>query len=438
MVMILGQAMDRRNQAPLVDSSACLCRVERSVAGAAAARLMPRAKACVQPSLRASIHPLKPKRSPGRDHRGGAGGGGRQCPLIPGLPDDLAVACLVRVPRGDHWKLRLVCKRWFRLLAGNYFYGLRRRLGLAEQWVYAVKCDGDGRVSWDVLDPARRAWRALPPVPGEYAAAVGFGCAVLGGCHLYLFGGSDPRRGPMRRVVFYSARSNRWHRAPDMLRRRHGFGCCVMGNRLYVAGGEGCGGGGGLRSVEVFDPAKNRWSFVSDMAASLMPFVSAVHGERWYVKGLGAQRQVMSQVYSPETDAWSAAHELDAMVTGWRSPSVSLGGRLYAADCKDGCRLRAYDEAAGAWSGRVDSGQHAGSSHAVEAAAMVALHGKLCVIRNDMSVSVVDVAAAASPRWETVVGKGQIKAFVTNLLSAIAGGRRRAKNRVLHCQVLEA
>jgi hypothetical protein len=361
-----------------------LCRVERSVAGAAAARLMPRAKACAQPSLRASIHPLKPKRSPGRDHRGGGGaggGGGRQCPLIPGLPDDLAVACLIRVPRGDHWKLRLVCRRWSRLLAGNYFYGLRRRLGLAEQWVYAVKRDGEGRVSWDVLDPARLAWRALPPVPGEYAGAAGFGCAVLGGCHLYLLGGSDPRRGPMRRVVFYSARSNRWHRAPDMLRRRHGFGCCVMGNRLYVAGGEGCGvgggGGGGLRSVEVFDPAKNRWSFVSDMAASLMPFVSAVHGGRWYVKGLGAQRQVMSQVYSPEADAWSAAHELDAMVTGWRSPSASLGGRLYAADCKDGCRLRAYDEAAGAWSGRVDGGQHAGSSHAVEAAAMVALHGKL-------------------------------------------------------------
>ncbi|KAL5208345.1 hypothetical protein ABZP36_032780 [Zizania latifolia] len=425
--------MDRRNQAPLVDSSGCLCRVERSVAGAAAARLVPRSKACVQPSLRASIHPLKQKRSPGR-----SSGGGGQWQLIPGLPDDLAVACLIRVPRADHWKLRMVCKKWFRLLAGNYFYGLRRRLGFAEQWLYAVKCDGDGRVSWDVLDPARRAWRALPPVPCEYAGAVGFGCAVLGGCHLYLFGGRDPRRGPMRRVVFYSARSNRWHRAPDMLRRRHCFGACVIGNRLYVAGGEG--GGGGLRSAEVFDPAKNRWSFVSDMAAALMPFVSAVHGGRWYVKGIGAQRQVLSQVYSPETDAWSALLELDSMVTAWRSPSVSVGGRLYAADCKDGCRLRAYDEAAGAWSCCVDSGHHLGSSHAVEAAAMVALHGKLCVVRNDMSVSVVNVAAGpggGGPRWETVAGKGQIKTFVTNLLSSIAG-RGRAKNRVLHCQVLEA
>ncbi|XP_062223762.1 F-box/kelch-repeat protein At1g55270-like [Phragmites australis] len=423
--------MERRNQAPLVDTSACLCRVDKSSVAAAARRISV-SKACVQPSLRASIHPLKPKASPQKGDRSRGG----QCPLLPGLPDDLAIACLIRVPRADHWKLRLVCQRWFRLLAGNYFYGLRRRLGLAEQWVYAVKRDvRDGHVSWDVLDPARGAWRALPPVPREYADADGFGCAVLGGCHLYLLGGTDPRRGPLRRVVFYSARSNRWHRAPDMLRRRHCFGTCVMGNRLYVAGGES-GGGGGLRSAEVFDPAKNRWSFVSDMAVAMVPFVSALHGGRWYVKGLGAQQQVLSQVYSPESDSWSVV--LDGMVTGWRSPSACLDGRLYAADCKDGCRLRAYDDAVDAWTICIDSKQHRRSSQAAEAAAIVALHGKLFVVRNDMSVSAVDVAAGAgNQRWETLAGKAHAKSFVTGLLSNMAG-RGGTKNRILHCQVFEA
>jgi hypothetical protein len=163
-----------------------------------------------------------------------------------------------------------------------------------------------------------------------------------------------------------------------------------------------------------------------------------LHSGRWYVKGLGAERQVLSQVYTPETDTWSTVAALDGMVTGWRSPSACLDGRLYAADCKDGCRLRAYDEAADAWSGCTDSRHHLGSSHALEAAAMVSLRGKLCVVRNDMSVSVVDVAdGAGNQRWETLAGKGQIKSFVTNLLSSIAG-RGRAKNRVLHCQVLEA
>ncbi|KAL6888292.1 hypothetical protein ACP4OV_009318 [Aristida adscensionis] len=438
--------MDRRNRAPLVDSSACLCRSEKSAAAAVAARRLPMPKSCVEPSLRASIHPLKPRASP--RHGGDRSRGGQPWPLLPGLPDDLAIACLVRVPRGDHCKLRLVCRRWHRLLAGNYFYGLRRRLGLAEQWLYAVRRDArDGRVSWEVLDPARArggggggggggaAWRALPPVPREYAGADGFGCAVLGGCHLYLLGGRDPGGGgAMRRVVFYSARSNRWHRAPDMLRRRQCFAACAIGGRLYVAGGES--GGGGLRSAEVFDPAKNRWSFVSDMAAAVVPLVGAVHGGRWYVKGLGAQQQVLSQAYSPESDEWSVV--LDGMVTGWRSPSACLAGRLYAADCKDGCRLRAFDEAAGAWTACADSKQHRGTAQAVEAAAIVALHGKLCVVRNDMSVSAVDVAAGeGSQAWEVLAGKGHGKSFVAGLLSNIAG-RSRAKNHILHCQVLEA
>ncbi|CAN6237492.1 unnamed protein product [Urochloa humidicola] len=442
--------MDTRNRtAPVVDSSACLCRVDRSSA-AAAARRIPLSKACVQqPSLRASIHPLKPKAPPRSGDRSRGGG---QCPLLPGLPDDLAIACLIRVPRADHWKLRLVCRRWRRLLAGNYFYALRRRLGLAEQWLYAVRRDGGGggggRVSWHVLDPSSRgAWRALPPLPEEYAAADGFGCAVLGGCHLYLLGGADPRRaagggggggGAMRRVVFYSARSNRWHRAPDMLRRRQYFGACVIGNRLYVAGGETGGGGGGLKSAEVFDPAKNRWSFVAEMAAAMVPFVGAVRGGRWYVKGLGAGQEVLSQAYSPETDTWAVV--LDGMVTGWRRPSCCLGGRIYAAGCRDGCRLRAYDEAAGAWAAAADSKHHRGSSQAAEAAAIVALHGRLCVVRNDMSVSAVDVAAAGAgdeKRWETLAGKAQAKSFVTGIFSNLAG-RGRDKSRVLHCQVLEA
>ncbi|TVU02503.1 hypothetical protein EJB05_24748 [Eragrostis curvula] len=432
--------MDRRNRAPLVDSSACLCRLDKS--SAAAARRFPLPKGCVEPSLRASIHPLKPKASP----RQGGGGGDRssraagQCPLLPGLPDDLAIACLTRVPRADHWKLRLVCRRWQSLLAGNYFYGLRRRLGLAEPWLYAVRRDSrDGRVSWDALDPsaAGASWRALPPVPREYAGADGFGCAALGGCHLYLLGGRDPRRGgAMRRVVFYSARSNRWHRAPDMLRRRHCFGAAVIGNRLYVAGGESGGGSGGIKSAEAFDPAKNRWSIVADMAAAMVPFVGAVHGGRWYLKGIGAGQQVVSQVYSPEADAWSVV--LDGMVTGWRSPSACLDGRLYAADCKDGCRIKAYDEAAGEWNACVDSKQHRGSSQAVEAAAIVALDGRLCVVRNDMSVSAVNVAAGTGKeQWETLVGKSHAKNFVTDILSNIAG-RGRAKNTILHCQVLEA
>ncbi|XP_072959782.1 F-box/kelch-repeat protein At1g55270-like [Typha angustifolia] len=426
--------MERRNQPPLVDSSACLCRVDaglKTVAGAK--KYVPGAKHCIQSNIRASIHPAQPKAARGdRNHR--------QSPLLPGLPDDLAIACLIRVPRAEHRKLRLVCKRWHRLLAGNYFYNLRKSLGITEEWIYVIKRDRDGRISWDAFDPLNQIWHPLPPVPGEYSEALGFGCAVLSGCHLYLFGGKDPHKGSMRRVIFYSARTNKWHRAPDMFRRRHFFGSCVINNCLYVAGGESEGGHRSLRSVELYDPAKNRWSFISDMSTAMVPFIGVVYEGKWYLKGLGSQGQVLSEVYFPETDSWFPV--FDSMVSGWRHPSLCFKGQLYAVDCKDGCKLRIYDEATDSWSKFIDSKQHLGSSRALEAAALIPLNGKLGIVRNNMSISLVDVAGkdsggSSSQCWETISGKGQLKTFVTNLWSNIAG-RNRLKSHIVHCQILQA
>jgi hypothetical protein len=123
-------------------------------------------------------------------------------------------------------------------------------------------------------------WQPLPPVPLEYSDALGFGCAVLSGCHLYLFGGKDPVKGSMRRVVYYSARTNKWHRAKDMQRRRHFFGFCVINNCLFVAGGECEGVQRSLRSAEMYDPNKNKWSYISDMSTAMVPFIGVVFGGR--------------------------------------------------------------------------------------------------------------------------------------------------------------
>ncbi|XP_073062570.1 F-box/kelch-repeat protein At1g55270-like [Primulina eburnea] len=427
--------MDRVIQPPLVDTTACLCRVDaglKTVVGAK--KYVPGTKRCLRPDIKPSIHPSRQR--PPRDQNRS------QSPLLPGLPDDLAIACLIRVPRIEHCKLRLVCKRWYRLLAGNFFYSLRKNLGISEEWIYVLKRDKDGKISWLAFDPIYQLWQPLPPVPKEYSEALDFGCAIISGCHLYLFGGKDPVKGCMRRVVFFSARTNKWHRAPDMLRRRHFFGSCVINNRLYVAGGENEGVHRSLRSAEVYDPNKNRWSFISDMSTAMVPFIGVVYEGKWFLKGLGSHRQVLSEVYLPETDRWYPVY--DGMVTGWRSPSTTIDGHLYALDCKDGCRLRLYNKTTGTWTKHVDSKMHLGSSKALEAAALLPLNGKLCIIRNNMGITLVDVlksdhgpAATAEHLWETISGKGHLKTLVTNFLSNLAG-RNRLKNRIVHCHVLQA
>ncbi|KAI6681698.1 hypothetical protein NL676_035579 [Syzygium grande] len=315
-------------------------------------------------------------------------------------------------------------------------------LGIAEEWVYEIKRDRDGKISWHAFDPIYQLWQPLPPVPKEYSEALGFGCAVLSGCHLYLFGGKNPLKGSIRRVVFYSARTYKRHRAPDMLRRRHFFGSCVITSCLYVAGGENEGVHSTMRSAEVYDPNRNRWSFISEMSTAMVPFIGVVDEGKWYLKGLSSHRQVHSEVYQPETDSWFPVY--DGMVAGWRNPSVSFNGHLYALDRKNGCKLRVYDEVTDSWSKHIDSKMHLGNSQALEAAALVPLNGKLCVIRNNMSISVVDVSksdggrgATAEHLWETIAGKSQLRTMVTNLWSNL-GGRNRLKSHIVHCQVLQA
>ncbi|XP_020690260.1 F-box/kelch-repeat protein At1g55270 [Dendrobium catenatum] len=420
-------------QAPLVESVSCYCRVDAGLKTVAGARkLVPGAKLCIQPD----ILPNGPK--PRSQRRGRSR---TQAPFLPGLPDDLAIACLIRVPRADHKNLRLVCRTWNRLLSKNYFYSLRASMGMAEEWVYVFKRDRDGKISWHAFDPINQLWLPLPPVPAEYSEALGFGCAVLNGCNLYLFGGKDPLRGSMSRVVFYNARTNKWFRAPSMLCKRHFSGSCVLNNCLYVAGGECDGIHGTLQSAEVYDPNRNKWAFVGEMSNGMVPLIGVVYEEKWFIKGLDSNRQVVSEVYEPSSNSWSAVN--DGMVIGWRNPSISMNGRLYSSDCRDGCKLRVYDDATDSWRRFMDSKLHLGSSQSLEAAAFVSLNGKLAVIRNNMSISLVDVSnpgmsfeTNSAHLWETISGIGQLKTFMSNLWSSIAG-RTGLKSHIVHCQVLQ-
>ncbi|RZS07756.1 hypothetical protein BHM03_00038641 [Ensete ventricosum] len=423
-----------RVQAPLVDSVSCYCRVDAGLKTVAGARkFVPGAKLCLQPE----IVPHRPRIRNSRREKSRT-----QAPLLPGLPDDLAIACLIRVPRVEHLNLRLVCKRWNRLLSGNYYYSLRKKLGMAEEWVYVIKRGRDGKISWNAFDPNNQLWRPLPPVPADYSEALGFGCAVLSGCYLYLFGGKDPSKGSMRRVVFYNARTNKWHRAPDMLRKRHFFGSCVVNNCLYVAGGECEGNQRTLCSAEVYDPNKNRWTSIAEMSTGMVPFTGVVYEGKWFLKGLDSHGQDVSEVYAPTTNTWSAVS--GGIVTGCRNPSISLNGRLYASDCRDGCKLRVYEGATDSWNKFMDSKHHLGNSKAFEAASFVSLNGKLGIIRNNMSISLIDVTnpvnsieTNSARVWEAIAGKGQLKNFVSSLWSSLAG-RSWLKDHIVHCQVLQA
>lgn len=418
-----------------MDHKACICRVDEGLKTIAGAKKFVHGhggKLCLRPGVKTSIHPTRVVH---QRKRSGCGG---ESPFIPGLPDDLAIACLIRVPCSHLQKLRVVCWRWCRLLAGTYFYSLRRKFGLTEEWIYIIKRDKvDGRLSWDSFDPISRIWHPVPPLPTEYSQMVGFGCGVLDGSQLYLFGGNDPvKGGSMRRVIFYNARTNKWHRAPDMIRRRRFFFSCVMNNRLYVAGGMNANHT--LTTAEVYDPCTKRWSFISNMNTSMAPFGGVVYDGKWYLKGVGADGRVLSEFYLPETDQWYPV-VVNGMISGWRNPCVSFNGRIYDVGCKDGCKLRCYNEETDCWSKDSDSKNHLGSSLPQEATSLLSLNGKICVIRNNLSISLVNIAGDDRQQcWDLIAGdRPDMNIFFPNLWSNLFSvGRRAKKYQVVCSQVL--
>ncbi|CAK9193555.1 unnamed protein product [Sphagnum jensenii] len=231
--------------------------------------------------------------------------------LIPGLPEELALLILARVPRGAHALLRCVCKKWNEVLITNEFFELRKEVGLTEEWLYVLVKDEEDRLAWHVLDPADAKWRKLPVMPDatinnrEVAESSqeksswgwwiwtapsrgmrisglftgwfrrkGFldrtpfcGCSAgaIDGC-LYVLGGFS-KACAMKSVWRYESRTNEWTEAAAMESARAYCKTGVLDNKLYAVGGvdRGRGGLAPLQSAEVYDPKSDAWHPIPSM-----------------------------------------------------------------------------------------------------------------------------------------------------------------------------
>ena len=60
-----------------------------------------------------------------------------ECPLD-GLPFEILLHILARVPRSTHKSIRATCRTWAKLLRGTELYELRRDACLQEDWLYVL------------------------------------------------------------------------------------------------------------------------------------------------------------------------------------------------------------------------------------------------------------------------------------------------------------
>ncbi|KAG6383546.1 hypothetical protein SASPL_156702 [Salvia splendens] len=248
-------------------------------------------------------------------------------PLIPGLPDDIALQCLLRLPVDKHTACKAVSRRWYSLFGSKeQFFTLRKELGFHDPWLFVFayhKCNG--KIEWKVLDLTHLSWHTIPAMPCKDKV-----------CHRVS-------------VLKYEARRNRWTVMKQMITARSFFASGVIDGMIYVAGGNSTDLFE-LNSAEVLDPEKGMWRPVAGMGTMMSSYDAAVlNGKLLVTEGWFWPFYVVprGQIYDPSTDKWEDMAA--GLREGWTGSSVVMHSRLFVVTEHERTKLKVYDSGDDTW-----------------------------------------------------------------------------------------
>lgn len=283
--------------------------------------------------------------------------------LIPGLPEEVARECLIRVGFDQLPAVRRISRQWKAEVESPAYNRLRKAEGLArpalalvqarrelaEAGPAADKQSSAGGVPGNsyrmvLLDPAEGRWTPLPEVGGAsgslplfcQVAAVDGG--VEGRKRLVVVGGWDPETwAPTDSVLVYDFLTGAWRRGAAMPGpRRSFFACAAVGGKVFVAGGND-EEKNALRSALAYDPDADAWAALPDMAEERdEPRGLCVDGKFLVVGGYPTPAQGRfvgsAEWFDPATSTWSAVQEGfvdDGACPRTCSAAPEAGDRMY-------------------------------------------------------------------------------------------------------------
>ncbi|XP_021726324.1 F-box/kelch-repeat protein At1g30090-like [Chenopodium quinoa] len=275
-------------------------------------------------------------------------------PLIPGLPDDVALNCLLRLPVQSHGSCRAVCKRWHLLLGSKErFFSRRKELGLCDPWLFVLtfhKCTG--KIQWLVLDLTHFTWHTIPEMPcRDKVCPHGFRCvSVPSEGTLFVCGGMvSDMDCPLDVVLKYEIHKNRWTVMNQMITARSFFASGVIDGMVYVAGGNSADLYE-LDAAEVLDPVRGCWHPIANMGTNMASYDAAVLDgkllvtEGWLWPFFVSPR---GQVYDPINDNWE--NMAVGLREGWTGSSVVVYGCLFIVSEHERMKLKVYDGNSDSW-----------------------------------------------------------------------------------------
>ncbi|CAM6085690.1 unnamed protein product [Calypogeia fissa] len=274
--------------------------------------------------------------------------------LLPGLPEEIAMECLLRVSHTAFPQLQGVCKRWGELVTAQSFYAERKRVGTTQNCMCIVQAlpesnhaSPGGKHSYQsapvfglsVYDARNRSWSWLPPIP-DFPVGLPVFCRVVGlNDKLVLIGGWQPTSyEALRNVYMFNFSTQTWKRCADMPRSRSFFACGVIGNRVYVAGGHD-DNKNGLASADVYSPEEDRWEAIPDMSEERDECGGVVveNGTKLaIISGYSTTSQGQfvgsAEIYDPQVGCWTRVENMwkEGVSPGPFVMTQQNGGQLYA------------------------------------------------------------------------------------------------------------
>ncbi|KAG2326190.1 hypothetical protein Bca52824_008918 [Brassica carinata] len=293
--------------------------------------------------------------------------------LIPGLPSELAIECLVRVPYRFQSGLKSVSRSWRSLLSDSSFSRERMRCGRAELLLCLVqpltppnpasKAVGETllveaedespqtrvsvtpRFGLSVYNAKMSTWNRVA-LPDHQQIPLFCECvAIQTSGKILLIGGWDPETLRPVSDVFVlelagEGSGRRWRKGASMKEARSFFACATVGStRVYVAGGHD-DQKNALRSAEVYDVERDEWSCLPPMTEgrdecqglAMGPKIAHLHSGPLSARGFcvlsgyGTESQGRfrsdGEVYDPASNSWSRIENV------WPFSDTSPRGRI--------------------------------------------------------------------------------------------------------------
>ncbi|XP_010024899.2 F-box/kelch-repeat protein At1g16250 isoform X2 [Eucalyptus grandis] len=286
-----------------------------------------------------------------------------QEPIIPGLPDDLALRCLARVSHGFHGVLETVSKKWREVMRGTEYANFKTREGWSGDWLFVLTEGSEDQ--WIAYDPEADRWHPIPKMPRTHPdwKHTGFSCVCAGDRFLVIGGAyapSDPwlpHEKPIitNEVYQFDPFRKEWTAVSSMQTPRSHFACCVISGKVYVAGGHNLHCPRGLTLAECYDPLSNGWEELPPMPNPQMYCLQCTglsYNGKFHVLSnqVGLLDQNSAKVFCPLTGLWNTVEDILAF-----SRAMQVAVLVIENDCVytivdwGGSLIKTRDTAKGEW-----------------------------------------------------------------------------------------